>query len=67
MSDNGVNIESSNFNILFEQSTNVYLTQCLTFAHMNNACFQQKMKSIFTRDTNAYDQSAPVITHDIFF
>ena len=64
MSDNGVNIESSNFNILFEQNTKVYLTQCLTFAHMNNARFQQEMKSIFTRDTNAYYQSAPVKTHD---
>ena len=59
-----------NYDLFNEHNNNVYLTQLLTFAHENNARFQNEMYLYFinqTRDDN-YDYckfaSAPVKTYD---
>ena len=52
------------FDISFENNTKIYLTQCLTYAHVNNDRFQSQMKEYF--DVNKFGikckcQSAPVM------
>ena len=58
--------EHKKFDIVFENNTKIYLTQCLTFAHANNIRFQNIMKEYFTKQLNVSCkyQSAPVKLYD---
>ena len=40
---------SKDFDVEFENNTKIYLTQCLTFAHVNNPRFQSSMKNILVK------------------
>ena len=59
MADEGKQL--TDFDIIFEENTKVYLTQCLSYAAINNSRLQNEMKSYFRKnDSNCYYQSAPV-------
>ena len=38
---------TTDFNITFENNTKIYLTRCLSYAHLNNNNFQSQMKDYF--------------------
>ena len=58
----------SSFNIEFENNTKIYLTKCLTFAHINNETFQSQMKEYFESNDKfgikCQYAKAPVKTYD---
>ena len=55
--------ENDNYDIMSEHNNKVYLTQCLTFAHINNNPFQRQMKEYFS-DVQCEYASAPVKMYD---
>ena len=59
------NSSSSAFNINFEYTTKVYLTECLRFSHLNNTNFQKHMLKYFSDlDVQCKYASAPVKLYD---
>ena len=57
--------ENDNYDVISQHNTNVYLTQLLSFSHLNNKYFQNRMSEIFdNRKKNIYFSQAPVKTYD---
>ena len=65
--DRNASGHQSNLNILFESNTKTYLTQCLSYAHVNNHIFQNEMAQIFgdnKKYPNCNYQATPVKVYD---